>query len=146
MTTTADTPPVGEREPAVLTLAGYDWPELGERDREIVRCRMVANHAHQGPQTGDFVRFSDGVLRRISYVWPQHFQTSTDGFYHLLDSGGVSMGGSHYLEVSLSTLSPTDELLEGKAWIARDESRDTNSSVTFKAPFRVYRCSEPAPR
>jgi hypothetical protein len=138
------TAPAGE--PAVLTLEGYDWPELGEADREIVRWRVAANHDRQGPQTGDFVRFSDGVVRRISYVWPEDVQTSDQGFYHLLDTGGVSMSGSHYLPVKLSTLSATAELREGEAWISRHESKDTDGRVTFKAPFRVFACREPAPR
>jgi hypothetical protein len=118
---------------------------LDERDRALVASRMAARQRHSGPQEGDFVRFPDGVLRRISYLWPDGAQTSDGGRFHLCESGACSFSGSLYLPVPLCSLRPTSERRLGWAWIFHHDQWRADNGVEFRVAFPVFECSESAP-
>src|SRR5271167_3580103 len=74
---------------------------LDDRDAAIVAERMARMDARPGPRVGDFVRFADGVERRISHYWQAEpdmpgwqagAQTSDGGSWHL-GSEGCSFSG-----------------------------------------------------
>ena len=46
---------------------------LDERDTEIFVRRFLAFYDIHGPRVGDYVRFADGVERRISFVSPREW-------------------------------------------------------------------------
>ncbi len=127
---------------------------LDERDAEIVARCMAAMDAEPGPRVGDFVRFADGIERRISHVWPAMpdtpgwragAQTSDGGSWHLGEYG-CSFSGGLYPLVGLDTLTDTGERQDGCAWIFHHGHACAGGGVDLLAPFRVFTCSEEAPR
>ena len=124
---------------------------LDERDEAILAQRVAALDAVEGPRVGDFVRFADGVERRISYIWPEAWddettssvQTSDGGSYYLGD-GYVSMSGSLYTGVHGRTLTLTDEQREGSVWFFHHNQHVAHNGVDVMIPFRVFTCSLPS--
>lgn len=116
---------------------------LDQRDVSIVAERMAALDAKPGPRVGDFVRFSDGTLRRISYRWTDGAgwdggcQTSDGGSYYL-GNGYVSMSGSLHPAVPTEQLTPTGERRDGSVWIFHHDIRQAHNGVDVSVPFRVY--------
>ena len=127
---------------------------LDQRDAETVAARMTSLNAQPGPRVGDFVRFADGIERRISHVWPEMpdtdgwragAQTSDGGSWHLGEYGCGFSGGLYPL-VGLDTLTDTGETQDGCAWIFHHGHKCAGGGVDFLAAFRVFTCSEEAPR
>ena len=121
------------------------------RDEEIVARRMKKLNEVEGPRVGDFVRFTDGTLRRISYRWNDGegwdggCQTSDHGSYYLSEYG-VSMSGSLHPCVPTESLQRTDECRDGSVWIFHHDWAKAHNGVDFMVPFRVYECDREAPR
>jgi hypothetical protein len=127
---------------------------LDERDGATVAERMARLDERSGPRVGDFLRFANGVERRISHYWGAEpdvpgwragVQTSDGGSWHL-GEGGCSFSGGLYPLVALDTLTDTGETRNGSAWIFHHGHRCAGGGVDFLAPFRVFTCSEEAPR
>src|SRR5262245_57596435 len=97
-------------------------PEFDERDNQIRKVRSAAFDKIQGPRCGDFIKFRDGVTRRISHVWefqPRTVQTSDGGSWHLgegwtPDEAYVSFSGSLYRSVPADSVILSDEIREGR--------------------------------
>lgn len=120
--------------------------EIDDRDREIIAERTAKFDLDQKPRVGDYVRFNDGALRRISETWGgTHLQTSGGGSYYL-GNGYVSMSGSLCSGVAPETLTLTDERRLGSVWIFHHDWRGAGNGVDASIEFRVYACSEDAPR
>lgn len=121
-------------------------PALDERDLTILAERMTALDEREGPRTGDFIRFVDGELRRIAYMWPDGAQTndSTGQFY--LGEHGCSFSGSLHPAVPLDSLSPTDEQRKGNVWIFHHDWFQANNGVYAEAEFRVFTCDRKGPK
>src|SRR5689334_9255388 len=121
-----------------------------ERDEQIVASRMAKLDEQAGPRVGDFVRFADGTLRRVSYHWHGDdgwdggCQTSDAGSYHL-GNYGVSMSGSLYSSVPTDALVLTDERMAGDVWIFHHDMAGAGRGVHFQPEFRVYTCDREAP-
>lgn len=117
----------------------------------ILAERMAAYDTIEGPRVGDFVRFADGALARIAYLWPDDFQPTCErfgaaSFYlggHMRDGRGayVSHSGSLDPGVPRHTLTPTAELLDGSVWIFDQDIAGAHRDVRVTAPFRVFTCS-----
>jgi len=126
-------------------------PELDDRDREILATRVAMLNKVEGPRVGDFVIFADKIERRISYIWcDEHdtvflIQTSEGGSYHL-SNGHVSMSGGLYDGVKLETLTPTDQVREGSVWFFHHDIWMAHNGVDTTIEFRVFTCSQEAPR
>lgn len=131
--------------------------DLDERDQQILADRQLAYDAIEGPRVGDFVRFADGVERRISYIWRigagdgfwvrpadyDRIQTSDSGSYHLGD-GYVSMSGGLHPAIPANTLSETDETKPGPCWFFHHDLARAHNGVDVLATFRVFTCSREA--
>lgn len=124
---------------------------LDERDTAILAERCVAYDQIPGPRNGDYVIFADDVTRRISYIWRDEngtvlsIQTSDGGSYYL-GNGYVSMSGSLYSGVKPETLTPTEETRDGSIWFFHHDWHTAGNGIDTVIWFRVFRCSEPAPR
>lgn len=99
-------------------------------------------------QVGDWVRFADGVERRVSYVWrdeldldlPNGVQTSAGGSFHI-GPYGASFSGSLFTGVDASTLTLTGERQPGTVWFFHHEHQCAHNGVHGMIPFRVWECS-----
>jgi hypothetical protein len=120
-------------------------PTIDATDEAIVARRMASIATLTTPRVGDFVRFSDGTERRISYLWPDGAQTSDGGSFYLGNYGG-NFSGSLHPTVPLDSLMRTDEVRDGTVWIFHHDQHRAHNGVHFSVPFRVYECSLPAPR
>ncbi len=122
---------------------------IDERDSEIVRERLARIENLRGPRVGDYVRFADGVERRVSYVWewePESVQTSDGGSFYL-GNGYVSFSGSLHAGVHPSTLRLTTEVRDGSCWIFHHDYHTAGNGLDLNLLcWRVYECSEEATR
>ena len=114
---------------------------LDARDSEILAERVTAYNTHAQPRVGDFVRFADGTLRRISHDWfGESLQTSDGGSFYL-GNGYLSFSGSLYRGISPETLTLTDETREGGAWFFHHDQHQAHSGVDVRVSLRVYACT-----
>lgn len=120
---------------------------LDERDQATRDARLASLDAVDAPRCGDFVDFTDGTLRRISYIWPEGCQTTdaSSGHYYLGD-GYVSMSGGLCPCVPTRSLEHTDETRDGAVWFFHHDWWTAGGGVDFVVPFRVYRCALEPPR
>jgi hypothetical protein len=120
-----------------------------QRDREIVESRMAVYNRRKGPRVGDYVDFADGVTHRISYEWPNGYQTSKGGSFYL---GGprtlteakeayVSFSGSLDPTIAPDTLTDTGATRDGWVWIFHHDWWTAGGAVEFSVHFRVFKCS-----
>ena len=118
--------------------------ELDDRDGGILARRTALLDAVSGPRVGDYVRFADGVERRISYDWGvvgmDGIQTSSGGSFYL-GNGYVSMSGSLFGSVGVETLTLTDETRDGSVWFFHHDYHSAHNGVDATVSFRVYDCS-----
>jgi hypothetical protein len=128
---------------------GRSYVRWDERDAAILLERIAELDAVDGPRCGDFVRFADGVLRRISHLWQwgdptmDGAQTSDGGSWYL-GHGYTSFSGSLYPIVRFPTLTLTDETRMGSVWFFHRDHHSAHNGVDVMIPFRVYECSEVA--
>lgn len=125
---------------------------LDERDCVIRAERIAAFDAlDEWPREGDYVRFADGVERRVSFVTPRDWapeadavQTSDVGSWYF-GRGYCSFSGGLFIGVPHRTLTLTDETKDGSVWFFHHDHRCADNGVHTTIPFRVYECSEDAP-
>lgn len=121
-----------------------------ERDAAILEARKVALDEIQAPRDGDYVRFADGVERRVSYVTPADWapecdsvQTSDGGSWYL-GHGYTSFSGGLFDGVPHSSLTLTNETKPGSCWFFHHDYATADNGVDVEIPFRVYQCNLPA--
>lgn len=125
--------------------------QLDARDTEILAGRIRAFEQVAGPRVGDYVRFADDVTRRIAYMWrdeddrPFSAQTADDGSFYLGQSY-VSFSGGLNQGVEPTTLTDTGRRVLGSVWFFHHDQRMAHNGVDTEIPFRLYQCSEVAPR
>jgi hypothetical protein len=125
--------------------------QADERDAAIVAERMARLDTRDEPRVGDYVRFADGTLRRVSYHWRDDegwdggCQTSDGGSFYL-GNAGCSFSGSLYSCVPTESLKLTSERLPGPVWIFHHDQHRAHNGVTFMPDFRVYDCPHDPPR
>jgi hypothetical protein len=114
------------------------------QNQAILKRNMAAFDKNEGPRVGDYVRFSCGTMRRISYHWGDSVQTSAGGSFYLGD-GYISFSGCLYRSVPVETLTPTDERQDGTVWFPDRDWLRADCAVYARVPLRVFTCSEQAP-
>jgi hypothetical protein len=98
------------------------------------------------PREGEFVRFADGTVRRISHVWRDEHdtvlsvQTSDSGSYYL-GRGYMTMSGSLFRGVKPDTLKATEERMVGRAWFFHHDMHQAHNAVHVEIRLRVWDCS-----
>jgi hypothetical protein len=125
-----------------------------DRDQGILAARMASYDTIQGPRVGDFIRFTDGVLVRVSHVWEDGKVQTTDGrfgarFYlgDVSDRGAyISFSGGLDEGVWKNTLTQTEETMEGSVWFFHHGFTGGGRGVDTKATFRVFACSLASPK
>jgi hypothetical protein len=128
--------------------------DLDERDVQVVADRMSAYLENNGPQVGDFVKFADGIERRISYVWafegedPAKFSVQTsDGGSFYLGKGYCSFSGGLHTGVPASTLKLTGTIRRGSCWIFHHDHHTAGNGIDLSLPlFNEWACSLEATR
>lgn len=124
--------------------------DMDVRDQIILEERIARLDAVPGPRVGDWVRFADGIERRISYIWRDEHdtmlsvQTSAGGSYHLGD-GYVSMSGSLFVGVDPATLTATTETRVGSVWFFHHNLWRAYNAIDTEMTFRMFTCSLTAP-
>jgi len=125
--------------------------KLDAHDTDILAERIHCFDLINGPRVGDYVQFADGVTRRIAYMWrdeedrPFSVQT-TDGGSFYLGQSYVSFSGSLNSGVEPATLTDTGRKVLGSVWIFHHDQRMAHNGVDTEIPFRLYTCTEIAPR
>lgn len=125
-------------------------PKFDERDAEILKQRNASLWTNV-INVGDFVRFADGIIRRVSYIWPDisgddthhrpgSIQTSAGGSYYLGD-GYVSFSGTLYNGVPFETLTLSEDRHDGDVWFFHHDYAQAHHGVHCSAKFRIWRCS-----
>jgi len=120
-------------------------PRNDARDEEILLARYTAYMALAEPSIGDWVRFRDGVGRRIGHVWwDGAIQTSRNGSFYL-GEGYVSFSGELYRSIPSSTLTLSKDRQVGSFWFFHHDRQEASNGVTFNVECRIWDCSEDAP-
>lgn len=120
--------------------------KLDDRDRLILRERMAAHEAGDGPQVGDFVTFAGGTRRRLSRLWPDGFQTSDvgSGSYYL-GPGYVSYSGGLYTACPIDSLTYANSHAIGMVWFFHHDDHRAHNGVEAVGSFRMWDCGLEAP-
>lgn len=109
-------------------------------DQAILEKRMAERDLIAGPRTGDYVRFPTGEIERFSHDWDDALQTSPirAGSFYLHSHGEASFSGSLNPAIPASSLSLSDENMNGEFWFFHHGSAGADRGVRFKVPCRVY--------
>ena len=115
---------------------------VDDHDLGIMRERLAALDARAGIRCGDYVRFPDGHLERVSYLWDDGPQTSTGGSWYL-GHGYCDFSGGLNGVVKSETLTLTDETMMGTVWFFHHDYAQAHNGVDVTVPFRVYETTYP---
>jgi hypothetical protein len=132
-----------QREHPTVTV--YNSTVLDDRDKAILAARVAAFDSTEGPRVGDYVRFADGVTRRISWVWPDDIQTSDGGSFYL-GEGYMSFSGALYTSVPTETLTLTKETGDASAWFFHHDDWKAHNDVHVRVSVRAWISSAIAPK
>lgn len=125
-------------------------PELDDFDKGIIHERVSAiSDRFNRPHVGAWVRFADGVERRISHIWRDEngnavsVQTSAGGSFYL-GNGYLSFSGSLFTGITPDTLTRASEpsMKLGSLWIFHHDHSRAHNGVHSEARFAVWECSE----
>ena len=136
-------------------IKGSPYPRVDARDIEIVKKRVKAYDALEGPRVGDYIRPGSpsgvGIImpgipyKRITHIWrdlgpgiPDSIQTSLlEGSFYLGD-GYVSYSGGLDPGIPANLLKLTKEKKQGGVWFFHHNQQRGHNGVDFVIPFRVY--------
>lgn len=121
---------------------------LDETDQAILSTRQAKYNTEHDVQVGEFIRFSDGTIRRISYIWPDGVQSTDNRFGPMsfyLGDGYVSYSGSLYRCVPRDSLKLTNEKESGGFWFFHHDFPTAHNGVDFMIPCRIWESSELPP-
>jgi hypothetical protein len=121
---------------------------MDERDTEILNVRQAAFLARTEPKQGDFVRFADGTLRRISHVWfdengkASHIQTSHGGTFYVGEGYMSYSSGALFSSIEAGKFTRTGEIIAGRAWFFHHDLACAGGGVDVIVNCPVWECSE----
>jgi hypothetical protein len=121
--------------------------QLDERNQKILSDRQSAFLSDSTIKSGDFVRFVDGTLRRVSHVWtdarnkPDSIQTSTGGSFYI-GNGYMSFSGGLYSGVDFAQFTRTDETMHGRCWFFDHDHARAGGGVEVEVLCPVWNCAE----
>lgn len=119
-----------------------------ERDIALLTDRQAARLARPEMLEGDYVQFSDGQTRRVSYVntfGEGSVQTSRGGSWHISSTGAGSFSGGLDNSVPYRSLTDTKQWRIASFWFFHHEHRTAFNAVHVKVYVRVWTCDLPAP-
>ena len=117
-------------------------PTLDAHNLAILGTIMTRQHQRTHPGVGDWLRFTDGSLRRISHDWGdevQHgIQHSKDGSFHLSQSGHVDFSGGLEPGIDRTVLQPDTAQREARFWIWDHGHAGAGRGVHITIPTPVW--------
>lgn len=121
-------------------------PKFDAQDARILRERAFAyrDRSKAGPQVGEFVRYPDGAMHRISYHWGddvQKVQTSDGGSWYL-GNHGINFSGGLDPGIPTASLTLTDETQLGSVWFFHHDQWTAHNGVDAQMTFRVWETTE----
>jgi len=115
-------------------------PEFDERDQKLLDARIEARNTIPESRNGDFVRFRNGKIERISHDWEDEIQTSPikAGSFYLGREGSASFSGSLNPSIPVDSLTLTPEVRQGAFWFFHHDWPGAGQGVSCTAPCRVF--------
>lgn len=112
-------------------------------DAQILLLRSNARRLIDEVLVGDYILFPSGEMERVSNILAAGVQTSPVNFgsFYLGDSGRASFSGSLNPPVPLSSISTTEETIEGEYWFFHHGKVGAHRAVYFKMGSRVFKTS-----
>lgn len=108
-------------------------------DARILREAIAELDKVEGPRLGDFVKFQDGSINRISVNRHRNeVQTTQHGSFFLGKGGFMEFSGACGAPIARERLTPLSETLEGDVWTFHHGYVVAGGRVDGKVPFRVY--------
>ena len=111
---------------------------LSQRDQDFLALALSARNTRNHPEVGDYIRFQDGSLRRISYNHGDKCQHSVSGSFYLNSSGHSSFSGGLDAGVKVEAMELMEEVKDGSFWIWRDGRVGAGCGVDVSMPCRVW--------
>lgn len=112
-------------------------PRLDETDAAIFSERFHAFQDIHGPRVGDYVKFADGRMERISHICGDSVQTSESGSFYL-GKGYVSFSGGLNPGIPLDELEYRADHKRGSVWFFHHDHACADNGVHVSMDFRVY--------
>jgi hypothetical protein len=111
---------------------------LSQHDQDFLALAFEARKSRKLPEVGDFIRFQDGSLRRISASYEDAHQHSRCGSFYLGAKGYSSFSGGLDRSVKQEAMELTEETQEGTFWIWKDGVSGAGRGVNVSLPCRVW--------
>ena len=122
---------------------------LDSFDAAILEARKANLSDFTEPIVGDWLRFSDGRMERVTHIWPAdwhadeiatvqttHPKFGLGSFY--LGQHGCSYSGALDDGIKVDRLTFTGELRPGGCWFFHHDHARAHNGVSVEIPFRVY--------
>lgn len=121
---------------------------LDEKDEAIRRDRQAARDKRSGiMMQGDFVRFADRSIRRITALWPSLVQTTPGGGdFYLHDTGHGDYSGGHDRGTPRDLFTLASDRMEGHFWFFSHNISDAGRSKNCKIECQVWDCASLPPK
>ena len=119
------------------------YPTMDKRDEELLKQRSATFLERKYIKSGDFVRFADGTIRRVSHVWtdePVGIQTSDNGSWYL-GNGYMSFSGGLFCPIPAASMTRTDETMSGACWFFHHDFAYRDNGIYTSIPCPVWNCS-----
>lgn len=117
-------------------------PKMREKyiqtDMELISICLENRKKFFEISEGDFLRFKDGSLMRVTVLYDNDLQFNYGGSFHLSSNGHCSFSGTCGNLLPISDFAPTDETEEGSAWIFSQGRSGGGRGVYFRVPFKVW--------
>lgn len=134
----------------------YWYPSLDETDQLIFDRIKAAWENQTEIKVGDFIRFKNGELARVAYIWPDGIQPSADKYgssfsvsvYKGLKDGiacdraYMSFSGGLYNIIPFEKLKLTDEKIDGSCWFFHHDLLGAHRGVYTNISCQVWECDK----
>ena len=112
---------------------------------EIFKSRVEQYDKIEGIRVGDWVRFPDGTMNRVTHIWDvepeRQIQTGGNGCGFYLGDGYISYSGGLDPAVPESKFTLVPETKLGWVWFFKKNYRAAHNGIDYEMPFRVFECS-----
>ena len=111
-------------------------------DQSILEKRIAKRRNLVGPLVGDFVRLTNGDMRRFTHDWGDDIQITIaencDSSFHLSNDGSSDFSGSLDSAILKIQIKSTDEFKDGSFWFFSHCEVKAHNGVHVMVPCRVY--------
>lgn len=120
--------------------------EASERDLRRAEVAQARRHDHHQPLVGDFVRFHDNSMRRLSVSygdrkWQVSYQENTCAFFLCDDGRSDCSAGSHSF-FFVSGVEPTNQRRKADFWMWHDGQSGAYRGTGVAIDVRVWLCAD----